>query len=39
MTHPDGMEVAINAIKREGVADADIETMLRKNPAGLLGLD
>jgi hypothetical protein len=39
MTHPDGMEVAISAIKREGVADADIETMLRKNPARLLGLE
>jgi len=39
MTHPDGMEVAISAIKREGVADADIETMLRKNPARMLGLE
>jgi uncharacterized protein DUF6282 len=39
MTHPDGMEVAIGAIKREGVADADIETMLRKNPARMLGLE
>ena len=39
MTHPDGMEVAVNAIKREGVSDADIDLMLRKNPARLLGLD
>ena len=39
MTHPDGIEVAVQAVKREGVADADIELMLRKNPARLLGLD
>jgi len=39
MTHPDGIEVAVQAVKREGLADADIELMLRKNPARLLGLD
>ena len=39
MTHPDGMEAAFAAIKKEGVADADIDLMLRKNPARLLGLD
>jgi Family of unknown function (DUF6282) len=39
MTHPDGIEVAVNAVKREGVSDADVELMLRKNPARLLGLD
>jgi hypothetical protein len=39
MTHPDGIEVAVQAVKREGVADADVELMLRKNPARLLGLD
>jgi microsomal dipeptidase-like Zn-dependent dipeptidase len=38
MTHPEGIEVAVQAVKREGVADADIELMLRKNPARLLGL-
>ena len=27
------------AVKKEGVADADIELMLRKNPARLLGLE
>jgi hypothetical protein len=39
ITHPDGIEVAIGAMKREGIVDADIEVMLRKNPAKLLGLD
>ena len=38
MTHPDGMEAAIAAMKREGITDADIDTMMRKNPARLLGL-
>src|SRR5258706_13725698 len=36
MTHPDGLEVAIGAMKREGISDADIDTMMRKNPAKLL---
>jgi predicted metal-dependent TIM-barrel fold hydrolase len=39
ITHPDGIEAAVGTMKREGVADADIELMLRKNPARLLGLD
>lgn len=38
MTHPDGLEAAIAAMKREGITDADIDTMMRKNPARLLGL-
>src|SRR5215510_673519 len=38
MVHPDGIEAAIAAMKREGVTDADIDTMMRKNPARLLGL-
>ncbi len=38
MTHPDGLEVAIGAMKREGISDADIDIMMRKNPARLLGL-
>ena len=38
MTHPDGLEVAIGEMKREGVSDADIDIMMRKNPARLLGL-
>lgn len=39
MTHPDGLEVAIAAMKREGISDADIDTLMRKNPAKLLGLN
>ena len=38
MVHPDGMEAAIAAMKKEGVSDADIDIMMRKNPAKLLGL-
>jgi hypothetical protein len=38
MTHPDGIEAAIAAMKREGISDADIDLMMRKNPARLLGL-
>jgi hypothetical protein len=37
MTHPDGLETAIAAMKREGISDADIDQMMRKNPARLLG--
>jgi hypothetical protein len=39
ITHPDGLEVAIAAMKKEGLSDADIDTMLRKNPAKLLGMN
>ena len=39
MTHPDGMENMISAVKAAGVSDADIDLMIRKNPAKLLGLD
>ena len=38
MVHPDGIETAIAAMKREGISDADIDLMMRKNPARLLGL-
>jgi hypothetical protein len=38
MTHPDGIEAAIAAMRREGISDADIDVMMRKNPARLLGL-
>jgi Family of unknown function (DUF6282) len=38
MTHPDGLETVIAAMKREGISDADIDLMMRKNPARLLGL-
>ena len=39
MTHPDGMENAIGAMKAAGISDADIDLMMRKNPAQLLGLN
>lgn len=39
MVHPDGIEAAIGAMKREGISDADIDLMMRRNPARLLGLD
>jgi microsomal dipeptidase-like Zn-dependent dipeptidase len=38
MVHPDGLEAAVAAMKQEGISDADIDTMMRKNPAKLLGL-
>jgi len=38
MTHPDGIEAAIAAMKKENISDADIDLMMRKNPARLLGL-
>jgi Family of unknown function (DUF6282) len=39
MTHPDGLEIAIEEMKSEGISDADIDLMMRKNPARLLGLN
>jgi hypothetical protein len=39
ITHPDGLEVAIGAMRKEGISDADIDTMMRRNPAKLLGLN
>ncbi len=39
MNHPDGIEVAIAAMKKEGISDADIDMMVRKNPARLLGIE
>jgi len=38
MVHPDGIEAAIGAMKQQGISDADIDIMMRKNPARLLGL-
>ena len=35
MTHADGIEAAIAAMKREGISDGDIDLMVRKNPARL----
>ena len=39
MTHPDGLENAIAAMKAVGISDGDIDLMMRKNPAQLLGLN
>jgi len=39
MTHPDGIENMIADVKAAGVSDGDIDLMLRKNPAQLLGLN
>jgi hypothetical protein len=38
MIHPDGLETAIAQMKKVGISDADIDLMMRKNPARLLGL-
>ena len=38
MTHADGIEVAIAQMRKEGVSDGDIDLMMRKTPARLLGL-
>ncbi len=39
MTHPDGIENMIAAVRAAGVSDADIDLMLRNNPARLLALN
>jgi hypothetical protein len=39
MTHPDGIENMIAAVRAAGVSDADIDLMLRNNPAQLLALN
>jgi len=38
MNHPDGIEQAIGMMKKEGITDGDIDWMMRRNPARLLGL-
>ena len=38
MTHPDAMEDMITGLLKEGVSQADIDLMVKKNPARLLGL-
>jgi hypothetical protein len=39
MTHPDGMEDMITGLLKEGVSQGDIDLMVKKNPARLLGLE
>jgi len=36
---PDGLKAFMEGLKREGISDADIDLMSRKNPARLLGLN
>jgi microsomal dipeptidase-like Zn-dependent dipeptidase len=38
MTPPDGVENEIAAVKAAGVSQADVDKMMKKNPAKLLGL-
>ncbi len=38
MMPPDGIENTIGALRAAGVSQADIDTMMKKNPARLLGL-
>ena len=37
--HPDGLNALIDGLRGEGIGDADIDVMIRENPARLLGLD
>ena len=37
--HTDGLNAFIEGLRREGIADVDIDLMIRRNPARLLGLD
>ena len=39
MTHPDGMEDMITGLLKEGVSQADVDKMVKGNPARLLGLE
>ncbi len=39
MTHPDGMEDMITGLLKEGVPQADVDLMVKTNPAKLLGLE
>jgi hypothetical protein len=38
-THPDGLRAFIAGLKAEGIPEADLDLMTRRNPARLLGLD
>ena len=38
-THPDGYMLLVQGLKQEGISDAEIDRMMRKNAARLLGLD
>jgi predicted metal-dependent phosphotriesterase family hydrolase len=38
MMPPDGIENAIAALRAAGISQADIDKMMKRNPAKLLGL-
>jgi microsomal dipeptidase-like Zn-dependent dipeptidase len=38
-THPDGYAKMVAGLKKAGVSQADLDLMMKKNPAKLLGLD
>ncbi len=37
--HPDGLNALMDGLRGEGISDADIDVMIRDNPARLLGLE
>jgi microsomal dipeptidase-like Zn-dependent dipeptidase len=37
--HPDGFKKFVGGLKEEGISDAQLDIMMRKNPAKLLGLN
>jgi hypothetical protein len=37
--HPDGYKLLVAGLKKEGVTQDEIDLMMKKNPAKLLGLD
>jgi microsomal dipeptidase-like Zn-dependent dipeptidase len=37
-THPDGFVLMVQGLKKEGITDVELDQMMRKNPARLLGL-
>jgi predicted metal-dependent phosphotriesterase family hydrolase len=37
--HTDGLVAFMNGLRAEGISDEDIDLMIRRNPARLLGLD
>ena len=37
-THPDGFMLMVQGLKKEGITDAELDRMMRRNPASLLGL-
>ena len=38
-THPDGYKKLVSGLKKEGISQADIDKMMKTNPAKLLGLE